>query len=237
MIDTHCHFDYADNPISYIADNERNKILTIGMTNLPSHFNIGIKYVRNYHYIRLSLGLHPLLASEHEAEYEKFVEYIDKTSYIGEIGLDFSKEGFATKDIQIKSLNFILECLLNKKKILSIHSRNAEEYVLNMLMDKNIDNAIFHWYSGSIKTLKKAIERGYLFSINSSMINSEKGKRIIGSIPEGQMLTESDFPFINKTNIKICLKYLSDIWGKSNADVDSIIYTNFMRLVKNIRDK
>jgi TatD DNase family protein len=234
MIDTHCHFDYAENPISYISNNERNKVLTIGMTNLPSHFNMGIKYMKNYRYIRLALGLHPLLASEHEPEYAKFIECIDKTSYIGEIGLDFSKEGLATKDIQIKSFNFILECLINKKKILSIHSRNAEEYVFSMLIDKNIDNAIFHWYSGSIKILKKIIERGYFFSINSSMVNSEKGKKIISNIPESQMLTESDFPFINNTNIKKCSEYLSGFWKKSNADVDSIIYTNFMRLTKRI---
>ncbi|MDR2407409.1 MAG: TatD family hydrolase [Bacteroidales bacterium] len=235
MIDTHCHFDYAENPISYISNNERNKILTIGMTNLPSHFNMGIKHITNYRYIRLALGLHPLLASKHESEYAEFIECIDKTSYIGEIGLDFSKAGLATKDIQINSFDFILESLINKKKILSIHSRNAEIYVLSMLTDKNIDNAIFHWYSGSIKILKKIIERNYFFSINSSMVNSENGKKIISNIPENQMLTESDFPFINNTNIRKCEEYLSCLWKKSNADVESIIYSNFMRLIKNIQ--
>jgi TatD DNase family protein len=132
MIDVHCHFDLAKNPEKYIADNENKNIITIGMTNLPSHFQMGIGHVKSYKNIRLALGMHPLCAKEHSPEYSKFKQYANETSYIGEVGLDFSREGYSTKEIQIKSFEFVLDCIKDKQKIISLHSRRAEGEVLDM---------------------------------------------------------------------------------------------------------
>ena len=82
MIDVHCHFDMAKNPEKYIWNNEKRQIITIGMTNLPSHFQMGINHVRSFRFIRLALGLHPLRAKDHAKEYSKFKQYINETSYI-----------------------------------------------------------------------------------------------------------------------------------------------------------
>jgi TatD DNase family protein len=234
MIDTHCHFDFAKNPLEYISKNETNKIITIGMTNLPSHFNMGMLHVKRFKYIRLALGLHPLLAMEHEKEYANFLQNIDKTSYIGEVGLDYSREGIATKDMQIKSFAFVLNNLKQKSKLLSVHSRRAEETTFSMLSINSIENVIFHWYSGSIKLLSKILDRGYYFSINPAMVKSEHGKRVISEIPEERMLTETDYPFV-KENILDCYQYLADLWKKETKEIESIIQSNFNRLTTRIR--
>jgi len=55
------------------------------------------------------------------------VTTIDRTSYIEEVGLDFSREGYSTKEIQIKTFEFVLDCTKNKSKIISLHSRRAEK--------------------------------------------------------------------------------------------------------------
>lgn len=235
MIDTHCHFDMAENPEKYILNNERKKIVTIGMTNLPSHFKMGINHVRKYKYIRLALGLHPLRAEEHNSEYSLFKKYVDETSYIGEIGLDFSQEGIRTKATQLKSFEFVLDCIENKNKILSLHSRRAEREVLKMLLGKNIKNAIFHWYSGSQSTLRSIVEEGYYFSVNSAMVNSENGRKIIDSIPRELILTETDFPFIPNSNTLTVHNYLSSLWNISVIEVNTIINSNFNRLLHQIR--
>lgn len=235
MIDVHCHFDMAKNPQKYILDNERSKIITIGMTNLPSHFQMGINHVRRYKYIRLALGLHPLRAEEHNNEYSIFRRYIDETSYIGEVGLDFSREGLATKDIQIDSLAFVLDCVQGKKKILNIHSRQAEDKVLEMLIASKNENAIFHWYSGSLTTIRKIVKQGFFFSINSAMTLSQNGRKIIEAIPQELILTETDFPFIANSNIPIVHNYLSTLWEVSLIEVNNIIDSNFNRLLHKIR--
>lgn len=235
MIDMHCHFDMVDNPVKYITENERKKIITIGMTNLPSHFQLGRNHVINYKYIRLALGLHPLRAYEHEKEYSIFRKYVNETSYIGEVGLDFSSEGGVTKEIQIKSFEFVLDCVKGKRKILSLHSRRAEKEVLEMLCDRNIENAIFHWYSGSLNILERIINSGFYLSINSSMINSENGRKIISKIPMRLILTETDYPFIEKPDINSVYKYLSSLWNTSESEVELIIEENFKRLLMKIK--
>lgn len=235
MIDVHCHFDLTNNPEKYISDNEKKQIVTIGMTNLPSHFQMGVYHMKKYRYIRLALGLHPLKAKDHESEYLKFKQYIDATSYIGEVGLDFSREGIRNKEIQIKSLNLVLDLVKNKKKIISLHSRKAEKETFEMLIDKKIDNAIFHWYSGSISVLRNITKQGYYFSINSAIIKSINGRKIISEIPKELILTETDDPFIENSNINLVIKYLSGLWKMPVNEVEYLIDSNFRALLKKIR--
>ena len=235
MIDVHCHFDMAKNPEKYISDNEKRQVITIGMTNLPSHFQMGVNHVRRYKYIRLALGLHPLRAKEHVKEYSKFRQYINETSYIGEVGLDFSREGFSTKEIQIKSFEFVLDCIKTENKILSLHSRRAEKETLEMLTQKGIENAIFHWFSGSLKVLRDVVDSGFFFSINSAMIHSDNGKKIIAQIPKELILTETDFPYIENSNIYDVYNYLADLWDISIENVEQIIDSNLKRIIQRIR--
>jgi len=116
IIDTHCHIDLYPNPNLVIKELEKQNIITIGMTNLPSHFNMGFRHTRNLRKVRLALGMHPLMALNHSSEFPEFYRSLKLTSYIGEIGLDFSQEGIETKDIQIDSFNKILEAVSKEKK-------------------------------------------------------------------------------------------------------------------------
>lgn len=202
IIDTHCHFDMMPNPEAYISAKEKAGDIVIGMTNLPSHFKMGFPHVKRYKHIRLALGLHPLLASENKNELPLFNCLLDQTSYIGEIGLDFSKEGLSTMEDQIYVLRKLLEKLEGRKKIISVHSRKAEKELFDLLCEYNINNVIFHWYSGPIDLIPSIISKGYYFSINEAMTISNNGRTIIKEIPRSRILTESDAPFNNKADIK-----------------------------------
>jgi TatD DNase family protein len=195
MVDAHCHIDLYPNPKEILDECESSGIFTIAVTNLPSHFAMGFIHTRNYKKIRLALGLHPLHASRHVEELPRFQEYLDRTSYIGEVGLDFSKEGIETKEIQLASFRTILGYLKDKNKIVSIHSRRAEKEVLNLLQEFNIKTAIFHWYSGPEKMIQNIVDAGYYFSVNIAMTTSAAGRRIIAAIPSPYLLTESDGPY------------------------------------------
>lgn len=48
IIDTHCHFDMIPNPEQYIQSAENKGNIIIGMTNLPSHFEMGYTHVRRF---------------------------------------------------------------------------------------------------------------------------------------------------------------------------------------------
>jgi len=241
LIDTHCHIDLYDDPLSVAQEAERLGIITIGMTNLPSHFEMGYPHLLSFRKVRLALGMHPLYAESHLKEFNKFKNNLDKTSYIGEIGLDFSREGYPTKAIQIETFRKILTAIRGKKKLLSLHSRRAEKEVLAELISYDIQSAIFHWYSGPVSLISKITAQGFYFSINSAMIQSPNGQKIISSIPKEKILTESDGPFIEHNgkpvrpaDLKMVYNYLSKAWSMSIEEVGSQIKGNFKELIASI---
>lgn len=97
---------------------------------------------------------------------------INKTNYIGEVGLDFSNKYIKYKDRQIEIFNYICNIASKENKIMIIHSRKAEKEVLNILIKNNIRNAIMHWYTGPINSIDDFVKNGYYFSINPSMLTS-----------------------------------------------------------------
>lgn len=242
IIDTHCHIDMYMNPMEIIEDSESKGIITIAMTNLPSHFEMGYPFVKEAKKVRLALGMHPLFAESHTKEFDRFITNLSNTSYIGEIGLDFSREGLPTKELQIESFQRILKEIRGKKKIVSIHSRRAEKEILKMLVDNNTKNVIFHWYSGPLGLIEEIIERGYYFSINQSMIITKSGQEIIKRIPLSNLLTESDGPYIyyrgrenRPSDIPIVIDFLSKINNMSSDYIEEKILQNFTKLLNAIK--
>ncbi len=241
MIDTHCHIDLYRQPEKILSECEKAGATIITMTNLPSHFEMGFPHILPLKRIRMALGMHPLYAEQHSKEFPSFLKNLHKTSYIGEIGLDFSREGFSTKKIQLETFSKILAAINNQQKILSIHSRRAEKEVLEMLVENGIHSAIFHWYSGPLNLIDKITEAGYFLSVNPAMINSESGKKIIQRIPKDKLLTETDGPFIKIDHRPIkpgevfeVYKYFSLIWNKPLFEVEHLISKNFKKLLSNI---
>lgn len=242
MIDTHCHIDLYSKPENILIECEHAGITVIAMTNLPSHFQMGYPHVLPFKRIRLALGMHPLHAKLHQREFPLFLKNLHRTSYIGEIGLDFSREGFSTKEIQLASFSKILICLSGQKKILSLHSRRAEKEVFEHLQLNKIGAAIFHWYSGPLSLIDKIADAGYYFSINPAMIISENGQKIISRIPLANILTETDGPFTEVSgrqtkpnDVAVVYEFLAKSLGKSISDVDEIITTNFRRLISGLK--
>lgn len=227
IIDTHCHFDMMPDPEAYIKEREAAGDIVIGMTNLPSHFALGFPHVKQYKHIRLALGLHPLLAAENRHEVTNFKKYISQTSYIGEIGLDFSKEGYPTKDAQIEVLRELLSAIKGKNKIVSVHSRRAEKELFSLLCEYEIPNVIFHWFSGPSNLVPAIIERGYYFSVNEAMCLSNNGRQIIARIPTERLLTETDAPYNDKCDIPKMLL---------TTGVDEVvIYNNFKQILGQVQ--
>jgi TatD DNase family protein len=99
MLDAHCHIDLYPDPSRIAIDAESAGVLTVCVTNLPSAFEAAYPHIQRFKKVRLALGLHPLRADAHtEGELVRFKTLVGETSFIGEVGLDFSRDGVATRD-------------------------------------------------------------------------------------------------------------------------------------------
>ena len=242
MLDTHCHIDLYPNPTQVAQAADRAGVGTVVVTNLPSAYEKAAPHVRQFKRLRLALGLHPLVAEKHARERAAFARLAGESFYIGEIGLDFSPQGYPTKEVQIESFRFVLDTLKDKPKFLTLHSRRAEAQVLELLEEAGRTQVVFHWYSGSLKTLNAALEAGHYFSINTAMTQSPNGQKIIAALPPDRVLTETDGPFIKvgtrsvvPSDVALVEDDLSTLWGESRQAVSRRIQGNFSSLLRQIK--
>jgi TatD DNase family protein len=235
----HCHLDRYPDPRKIAAEAERAGVSIIAITNLPSHFLLGKQPAAMLTNVRLSLGLHPLLAPHSEREKNLFTQLVPLTSYIGEVGLDFSRDGEKTKEAQISSFEFVLEQITRKGKIISIHSRRAEEAVLSRLQSHSISAATFHWFSGTEGILRKVLDAGHFLSINSAMLNSERTRTMLAHVPPSCCLLETDGPYTKTGRLKSrpvhihqLVLELSGLWRMSIDLVQERIESNFKEMLR-----
>ncbi|WP_236979695.1 Qat anti-phage system TatD family nuclease QatD [Membranihabitans maritimus] len=240
--DTHFHLDLMSEPEKVANEIERQQVYTIAVTNSPSVFFFTERVTSNKKFIRAALGLHPELAAERHKEIAKFSELIDKTRYIGEIGLDNNNKSPSDYQKQKKVFEKLISVCADKgDKILTIHSRRAVKDVLAILGDEFPGKVILHWYSDPLRHIDVAIDRGYYFSINYPMLQSKNGKKIIDSIPLERILIETDGPFTKNENqefvpsmVPIILENLFSLKRefKSLDSLKKTIHRNFENLLK-----
>ena len=193
MIDTHCHLDFYPSPEKIAKEADDDGVTVIAVSNLPSHFAQSQPHVLRYKRIRPALGLHPLSVESHtNQEQILFLSLLKKTSYIGEVGLDYSSAGKDTFQEQLKTFRFVLFNVAKHPKIMTLHSRCAESAALELLQEYSAKPAIFHWYTGSPIVFERILAAGHYFSINPAMITTSKGREVISRIPPTKILTETD---------------------------------------------
>ena len=239
MLDAHCHIDLYNDPLQIAVESEQQRIFTLAVTRLPSHFAEACEYLTNFRYVRPGLGFHPLLASEYPEEISQFERLVHAARYIGEIGLDFTVRDAEKKRQQVELLDHILTLTRNDDQVFSLHSRWAESQVLDLLLRHECRKCVFHWYCGSIKTLHKIIDAGYYLSINYQMLSTKNGRGIIQATPLDRILTETDGPFIKiagreikPADVKLTEQGLGQMFGMSTEDVSMRIRENLKSLLK-----
>lgn len=197
LFDTHCHLDLYPDYVNVIDQIERARVYTISVTNAPSVFRQSSRIAEGAQFIRTAVGLHPKLVGQRYRELSLFTELLEETRYVGEVGLDFVSQNLRDRELQKKAFETILErCADYGDKFITVHSRRAAGEVVDMVGKAYPGTVVLHWFSGSSKVLKRALENGLLFSVNPAMLASEKGRQLITEIPLDRILTETDGPFV-----------------------------------------
>lgn len=176
MIDFHNHLDLYPNLNEVVTESRKRQIYLLSVTTTPSAFEGTRKLEGNNGRIRTALGLHPQLAHDRVSELVLFDELLFKTKYVGEVGLDGSREFKQHFSVQKVVFERILEsCTRSGGKILSVHSRGATSEVLERLHKfSDSGKPVLHWFSGTKNQLQLAIDMGCWFSVGPAMLCSKK---------------------------------------------------------------
>lgn len=231
MIDSHIHIDLFKNPLITAKSIQEHLDVAVAVTMLPSHYLLACRHLKGFSRIHPAVGAHPLRSSEALLEVKRFRELYRNASYVGEIGLDGSREGAATFETQLRVFEDILS-LISSGSFVTIHSRNAENETLDALKKHSIGPVCFHYFTGGMEKAQRVISDGHYLSYNIKMLNSRKHMDLFREIPRERLLFESDAPFLGVDPIgqlRSLTAKTAEFWKKDGGAVISQVKENFKR--------
>lgn len=195
LIDCHFHLDFYKHHKEIYDQINSLQQYTLCVTNSPEVYLSCKKLYKETRYLKFTVGFNPKTILDQKFDLKVFKYAIKDSNYIGEVGLDFSKQYYPAKEKQINVFSKIVNLAVEENKLMSVHSYLAEELVLDTLIKYKAQNVILHWYTGSEQLIKEFVNLGCYFSVNCNMAKSPKGYKILKLIPQNRILIESDGPF------------------------------------------
>jgi len=128
--------------------------------------------------------------------------HMPRVRAIGETGLDYFRTPPELRGIQQESFKWHIELAKKTNKALVIHDRDSHDDVLSVLLEVGApEKTVFHCFSGDVEMAKTCIERGYILSFAGTMTfkNAPALREAVKLVPHGQLLVETDSPFLAPT--------------------------------------
>ena len=211
--DAHVHANLMDSPLNVARSSSEAGLgfFTCGVTP-HDYLELAPQFSQNN--IRVGLGAHPWYISDGrvtQKDIELLLELMEQTPYLGEIGLDFSSRYCIDRlqELQVKTFTQICKRAAElsrngQPRVLSMHTVRSVDAVLDILEQTGAAQAcipIIHWFSGSSDELQKAIKLGCWFSVGELSLKTKRGREYAKVYPKDKLLTETDLPFSNHTDI------------------------------------
>lgn len=240
IVDFHCHLDLYPEPRSVAQEVEDHQVATLSVTTTPSAYNGTAALAAGKPMIKTALGIHPELAVERSSELEIFDSLLPKADFVGEVGLDGSSRNSASRPVQRQVFDHVLRsCAREGGRVMSIHSRGAPAVTLEALAARpDAGLPVLHWFTGTPKNLKTAIDLGCWFSVGLPMLSTDKGRELVRSMPVDRILTETDGPFTTTSggpsypwHVTTTLEALAQVVALPTTDARQLVSQNFTNLV------
>ena len=211
--DAHVHANLMDSPLN-VARSSNEAELGLFACGVTPHDYLELAPQLTQDNIRVGLGAHPWYISDErvtQKDIELLLELMEQTSYLGEIGLDFSSRYCVDglQELQVKAFTQI--CARAAKlsrngqpRVLSMHTVRSVDAVLDILEQTGAAQAcvpIIHWFSGSSDELQRAIKLGCWFSVGEMSLKTKRGREYAKVYPKDKLLTETDLPSSDQMNI------------------------------------
>jgi TatD DNase family protein len=233
LTDTHCHIDGYDTPLAVLDEARAAGVHVVAVTEDPGQYRLLRTRLGRRAGVDIALGFHPLragAASPHDLA--RFLRLLPQATWIGEIGLDFSLAGAATRTQQLRIFDTILADPQLRSRPVTVHSRGAERETITRLAQAQVP-AILHWYTGPLAAVDDALSAGLWFSINPAMTRSKKAGELLQRLPPERVLLETDGPFARcgnrsatPTDLHGIVESLARRWDTSISEARETIVQN-----------
>jgi len=194
LIDAHIHLDrYEEELDAALQQMVENRIFSIGVSmDIPSYERT-LEIGGRCELVLPAFGIHPWNASEYADRLGDVRWAVEQTPLFGEIGLDYHfVEDTSRYSAQRKVFEFFLAAAREQNKVVNLHTKGAEQDVLQLLEKHNVQRVIVHWYSGPVEVFRRLAARGVHFTFGPELLESEHIQALARECPLQHLLTETD---------------------------------------------
>jgi TatD DNase family protein len=200
LIDAHAHIDRYDllgpEVLEMALDEIRHhKIFTLSNSMDPPSYTRNLEIAERNDLILPIFGVHPWNAPEYVDTLDELKEPIVRSPILGEIGLDHHfVQDRSAYPMQRKVFEHFLSAAQEQRKIICLHTKGAEETVLEMIDSYELPGVIVHWYSGPTDIFKEFASRNVYFTFGVELLHSKHIQSLAKKAPLDRLLTETDNP-------------------------------------------
>jgi len=236
--DIHAHLVDMDIYDKLIEGKEQlnHNILTAGYSHTSNIKTVKMKNVKNV-FLALGIAAQEAIKNKHILDQiDQWIEFIESNKHIinaiGEIGLDYHWTN-AYEDIEREKtiFRYLLSLAERMKLPIIVHSRKAEDDVINEILNYDIKEVVLHCFSGNARQALKAVDNNMLISIPP--IKSRQRKKVIKKVGIHNLVVETDAPYIGKhtTDINKSIEIIASALEIDNNTVKSITYKNSIKIL------
>lgn len=242
-VDAHNHLDlYGEKIEKALSKIQENQIHTLACSMDEKTYLYAKELANSNEFIQPCFGIHPWEAHKYHKDLDQYEKHIIESPIIGEIGLDYHwVENKTTYPKQERVLHYFFEKSKEYGKITNLHTKGAEEEILEAIKKYKLRPPIIHWYSGPFHIFKKLLQYGCYFTIGVDLGYSKLTEEMLKYLPMNKILTETDGPtaleWVNgeygyPDYIKGLLEKIATIKKMDREETKEIIYKNYMELLE-----
>ncbi len=204
MIDTHCHLNIkpllerTDEVLEAAEQQGIRKLVVIGI-DIPTS-EIAIQLAEKYPQIYAAAGIHPNDCAQAPDNWEN--QILDMLAHpkvvaVGETGLDYYWDD-APPDLQKLFFRDHLDLALATGKPAIIHNRDADQDVLQQVLEHGNTRGVFHCWPTGWDIAKPLIDKGYHISFTGTVTfkKNELVQDVAARMPLNRLMLETDSPFL-----------------------------------------
>lgn len=249
FFDTHAHYDDEQ------FDADRDQVLRslpdagIGLVvnpgcNLASSRK-AVEYAERYPHVYAAVGVHPSdagsFAPEQVDELRRLALEHPRVRAIGEVGLDYYWEDYASHDVQKDCLRAQMALAEELDLPILFHDREAHGDSLAVIREFPRVRGVMHCYSGSLEDAKTLVRLGWMLSFTGSITfkNARKAPEVLQWLPLDRIMIETDSPYLapvphrghrnDSRYVPLVAEKIAELKGLTAEEVERATTENAMR--------
>lgn len=247
FIDLHCHLDILEDIEEKVQNAKKagvTKVLASGLN--PESNRKVLELSEKYDNVFPACGIYPIDAmntetnTTHEIDIDAEIEFIKKNSdrilAIGEVGLDYHTGN--PDNGQRKLFRKMIELAIELDKPIIIHSRKAEQEVVEILEEYDYKKIIIHCFCGKKKLMLRIKNNGWFFTVPTSVVRATQFQDMVKEVNISQLFCETDSPFLTPFKegynepafVVESYKKIAEIKNMDVEEVKNNIFMNFQKL-------